>query len=309
MTRYLLKRIASLLPTALGVASIVFLLLHVMPGDPVDVMLGESAAPAQRQALRQALGLQRPLQEQYTAFLADLARGDMGTSIRDGRPVLALVKQRFPATLVLASSAVIIALMLALPLGMVAAANPRGWIDRVSLLVALLAVAIPNFWLGPLLMLTFAVTLGWLPVSGSGSVAHLVLPAVTLGASMAGILTRMTRSALLEVLHEDFTRTARAKGCSAGRTLAVHALPCAATPLLSLIGLQFGALLGGAVVTETIFAWPGLGRLTMEAIHARDYPVVQGCVLTIAITTVIVNLITDLAYTWFNPRIRYAPRS
>jgi peptide/nickel transport system permease protein len=275
-----------------------------MPGDPVDVILGETAGVADRAELRRHLGLDRPLWRQYGSFLAGVAAGDLGTSIHGGRPVSQMVRDRYRATLTLAVAAVAIAVCAALPLGLLSAARPHGALDRATLTGSLFGVAVPNFWLGPMLIMLFAVELGWLPVSGTGGASHYVLPALTLGLSMAGILTRMTRATVLEALHEEYVRTARAKGVSEGVVLAKHALANAATPLLSIVGLQFGALLAGSVITETIFAWPGLGRLTIEAIQTRDYPVVQGCVLVIALSYVVVNLLTDFAYAWANPRIR-----
>lgn len=306
MWRYLIRRLIVLVPTVLGVATLVFVLLHAMPGDPVDVMLGESATPADREALRGQLGLDRPVLEQYATFMSRLGHGDLGRSLRGGAPVAAMVANRFPSTLLLTFAALAVALTLALPLGLVSAAKPHGLTDRLTLAASLVGVAIPNFWLGPMLILVFAVELGWLPVSGTGSAAHIVLPAVTLGLAMAGVLTRMTRATVLETLHEEYVRTARAKGASEQRVLWRHALANAATPMLSVVGLQFGSLLAGSVITETIFSWPGLGRLTMEAIQTRDYPVVQGCVLVIALSYVTVNVLTDLAYAWANPRIRVA---
>jgi peptide/nickel transport system permease protein len=292
-----------LLPTLLGAATLVFLLLHVVPGDPVDVMLGESAAPAARAELRARLALDRPLLEQYGLWLAGLARGDLGESVRSGRPVGTLLAERIPATLLLALAALVVATAIGIPLGVLAAAAPGGAADRLALAVSLGAVATPSFWIGPMLVLVFAVGLGLLPVAGSGSAAHVVLPALTLGAGMSGILIRMTRAALLETLSDDYVRTAFAKGASRARVLFVHALPNAATPVLSVLGLQLGAVLAGSVVTETIFAWPGLGRLVIEAVLSRDYPVVQGAVLVIAVSTVLANLLADLAQAAIDPRV------
>ncbi|MFN2426836.1 MAG: ABC transporter permease [Candidatus Binatia bacterium] len=299
----ILRRLVALVPTMLAAASLVFLLLHVVPGDPVDVMLGESAAPAAREELRGRLGLDRPLAVQYAAYLADTVRGDLGESIRSGRPVARMVAERLPATAALAVAACVIAAAIGIPLGALAAFYRGSRVDRLALAVSLGAVATPSFWLGPMLVLLFSVQLGLLPVAGGGSASHLVLPALTLGAGMSGILVRMTRAALLETLSDDYVRTARAKGASPLRVLVQHALPNAATPLLSVLGLQLGAVLAGSVVTETIFAWPGLGRLVIEAIQARDYPVVQGAVLVIAITTVLANLVADLAQALVDPRI------
>ena len=304
LQRYIAARVLLLLPTMVGVASIVFALLHLTPGDPVDLMLGETAVASDRAALRRDLGLDRPLGTQYLGYLAGLARGDLGTSLHSGRAVRAVVLERLPATLGLAASASCVALCFALPAGFLAARRPNGLFDQVSLGVSLLGAAIPNFWLGPVLILVFAIALGWLPVSGTGTLAHAVLPSITLGASLAGILARMGRASLLEVMHDDYIRTARAKGLGESTVIVRHAAPNAVTPVLSLVGLQLGALLGGSVITETIFAWPGIGRLTIEAIHTRDYPVVQGCVLTIAASYVLVNLLTDAAYAAADPRIR-----
>lgn len=297
------RRLAALVPTMLGTASLVFLLLHVVPGDPVDVMLGESATVHARAELRSHLGLDRPLLEQYADYITGALHWDLGVSIRSGKPVADLVGERLPATIVLALAACVIAIAIGIPLGVLAAHAPGSNLDRLSLAASLIAVATPSFWLGPMLVLFFAVELGWLPVAGGGSFAHLVLPAFTLGAGMSGILVRMTRACLLETLTDDYARTARAKGASRRRVLLVHALPNAATPLLAVIGLQLGAVLAGSVVTETIFAWPGLGRLVVEAIQARDYPVVQGAVLVIATSTVLANLAADLAQAMVDPRV------
>ena len=306
MLGYTTRRLLVVAPTVLGVVTVVFLLLHAMPGDPVDAMLGESATVADRAELRRHLGLDRPLLTQYAEFLGGLAKGDLGTSIHGGRSVSALIAAQYPATLGLALAAVAVALAIALPLGLLAAARPYGPVDRASLAAGLLGAAVPNFWLGPMLIIVFAVKLGWLPVSGIGGPAHYVLPAVTLGGSMAGILTRMTRTTVLETLHEEYVRTARAKGASELVVLGKHALANAATPILSIVGLQFGALLAGATITENVFARPGLGTLIFEAIKQRNYPVVQGCVLVVAVITVTVNLLVDLAYGLADPRIRRA---
>jgi peptide/nickel transport system permease protein len=303
MLSLFLGRLVVLVPTLFGAATLVFLLLHAVPGDPVDVMLGETAAPAAREELRARLALDRPLVEQYAGWLAGIARADLGESIRSGRPVTELLAERVPATGALALAAIVVAVSIGIPLGVLAASTPGGVADRAALMVSLGAVATPSFWIGPMLVLLFAVELGMLPVAGSGTAAHLVLPAITLGAGMSGILIRMTRAALLETLSDDYVRTARAKGASRSRVLFTHALPNAATPVLSVLGLQLGAVLAGSVVTETIFAWPGLGRLVIEAIQARDYPVVQGAVLVIATVTVLANLLADLAQAALDPRI------
>ena len=267
-------------------------------------MLGESAPAADRDALRHALGLDRPLGVQLMRYLEGLARLDLGQSLHNRRPITELLAERLPATLQLALVALVVTLCLALPLGLVAAARRGSIWDRTAMGFSLLGVSIPNFWLGPLLILVFSLWLGWFPVSGRDAPGSVVLPALTLGLSLAAILSRMVRSSLLEVLGEDYVRTARAKGLAGRQVMLFHALPNALLPVITVIGLQLGALLGGAVITETIFAWPGIGLLTVEAIQSRDYPVVQACVLVIALSYVLVNTFTDLLYAWIDPRIR-----
>ena len=305
MLRYALNRLLMMGPTLLGVATMVFVVLEVVPGDPVDVMLGESASPVDRAALRRDLGLDRPLVERYLGFVGGTLRGDLGESIRSGRPVIDAVAERLPATFALAFASLILALTLAIPAGVVAAAKSGSRLDRWLSTLSVLGAAIPNFWLGPMLIIVFAIGIGALPVSGASSPAHLVLPAITLGASMSGFLMRLVRAAMLETLREDFVRTARAKGATEIRIVWRHALPAALIPILSVAGLQLGGLLAGSLITETIFAWPGIGSLTIEAIHARDFPLLEGCVLVIAVAYVAVNLATDLAYAFVDPRIRY----
>lgn len=304
MSSYLLQRLSGACLVVLGVVSIVFLLLHLVPGDPVEIMLGESASAADRQALRGALGLDRPLHEQYLGYIGGLATLDLGTSIHYRQPVTDLLLDRLPATGLLAGVTLLLTVVLALPLGIVAAIRRNTRWDTGAMGFSLLGVSIPNFWLGPLLILVFSLWLGWLPVSGQDGVAAVILPALTLGTGLAAVLSRMVRSSMLEVLHEDYLRTARAKGLSPRRVILRHALRNAMLPVITLMGLQLGALLAGAVITETVFSWPGVGLLTIEAIQSRDYPVVQACVLLISVTYVIVNLLTDLAYAWIDPRIR-----
>jgi peptide/nickel transport system permease protein len=303
--RLLVRRAAALVPTLAGVVTLVFLFIHLIPGDPVDVMLGESAQSADKEALRHALGLDRPLAGQFTSFVGGLLHGDLGHSFALQAPVWRLVVGRYPATLELALAALAIAVAAALPLGIGAALRPRGWLDRLSVATALLGVSLPNFAVGPLLIIVFAIWLGWLPVSGRGGPAHLVLPALTLGFGMAGLLTRMIRASILETLREDYVRTALAKGLSRRRALVIHGLRNALNPVLTVLGLQFGALLAGAIITETIFAWPGIGRLTVDAINARDYPLIQGCVLAIGVGYVLANALTDLLYAVADPRVRH----
>ena len=289
-----------------GVGTLVFLLIHLVPGDPVEAMLGEGARPADRAELTRALGLDRPLGEQYVRYLGRLARLDLGQSFVYQRAVADLLAERLPATLTLAAVALALALMLAIPLGVLAACRRGTPLDAAAMGFSLLGSSVPNFWLGPLLILVFSLSLGWTPVSGREGPGSLILPALTLGTSLAAILARMVRSSVLEVLGEDYIRTARAKGLSPAAVLWGHALRNAWLPVLTLVGLQLGGLLGGAVITETVFAWPGLGSLLVEAIQGRDYPVVQGCVLLVSLSYVLVNTGTDLVYAWVDPRIRGA---
>jgi peptide/nickel transport system permease protein len=305
MRSYLARRLLLALPVVTGVATLVFLLVHLIPGDPVEIMLGESALAADRDALREALGLDRPMPEQYGAFLRGLCRADLGTSLQQRRPVAELIREHYPATLQLTLAAMFISLLIALPAGIVSGVRQYSFWDHSTMFVALLGVSMPNFWLGPLLIWVFSIQLGWLPVSGKEGLAHLVLPALTLGTSMAAIVARMTRSSVLEVLRQDYVMTARAKGLSESRIILKHVLRNALLPVVTVVGLQFGALLAGSIITETIFSWPGLGTLMVKAIQTRDYPVVQGCVLVIALSYVLVNLLTDLLYGVIDPRIRY----
>lgn len=297
-------RVGSAALVVLGVCTLVFLLIHLVPGDPVEAMLGEGARPADREALRAALGLDRPLWEQYLGYLGRTARLDLGTSFAYQRPVAPLLGERIPATLELAVAALTLSLVIAVPLGVLAARYRGGALDAGAMGFSLLGAAVPNFWLGPVLILVFSLWLGWTPVSGREGAASLILPAVTLGTGLAAVLARMVRSSVLEVLAEDYIRTARAKGLGELSVLWGHALRNAWLPVLTLIGLQLGALLAGAVITETVFAWPGVGSLLIEAIQARDYPVVQACVLLISLSYVLVNALTDLVYGWADPRVR-----
>ncbi len=288
----------------LGVMCLVFVLIHLVPGDPVEVMLGESAQPADKEALREALGLNQPVHLQLLDYLARLVRLDLGTSIYSRRPILDILLERIPATIELGIAALWVATFLALPLGILAAMHRNTLLDFGAMGFALFGVSIPNFWMGPMLILVGALCLGWFPVSGREGFMSLVLPALTLGTAMAAILSRMIRSALLEVITEEFIRTARAKGLTEWRVIVHHGLRNALLPVITLLGLQLGALLGGAVITETVFSWPGIGLLVVEAIQRRDYPVVQATVLFISLSYVLVNLLTDLLYAWIDPRVR-----
>jgi peptide/nickel transport system permease protein len=305
MARYLVRRLVLTIPVLLGVATLVFALIHLVPGDPAQAMLGEGASQEEVQRLRTSLGLDRPLLAQYTAFLGGLVRGDLGTSFRYNTPVTTQITSRLGNTAKLALAAMLVAIVFAVPLGIVAAVFRGRAPDHIAMTMALAGISMPNFWLGPLLAILFAVYLGWLPVSGTGSLAHLVLPAVTLGAALSAILARMTRASLLEELRELYVLAARARGLSGARAVLRHAFRNSLIPVVTIIGLQFGAVLTGTIITETIFAWPGLGRLLIQAINFRDYPLVQGCILFISVTYVLMNLLTDLTYGMLDPRIRY----
>ena len=304
MLRYLVRRLLLTIPVLLGVATLVFALIHFIPGDPAQAMLGEGAAPEDVAQLRARLGLDRPLLAQYGAFLQGLVRGDLGVSLRNDQPVTQQILERMPATAELAFASMAVAVLIAVPLGIIGAVWRGTAIDFGAMTVSLFGISIPNFWLGPLLAIVFAVELGWLPVGGRGTPAHLVLPAATLGAALAAILARMTRASLLEELREPYVLAARAKGVSRTRAVLHHAFRNSLIPIVTILGLQFGVVLTGAVITETIFAWPGIGRLLIQSISFRDYPLVQGCVLLIAVTYVGVNLLTDLTYGFLDPRIR-----
>jgi peptide/nickel transport system permease protein len=309
MPVFILSRLLSAVLVLLGVSCLVFLLIHMVPGDPVEVMLGEAAQPADREALRHALGLDQPLLAQLLHYFEGLLRLDLGTSLQSKRPIAELLWQRIPATAELAGAALVVAMLIAFPLGILAAVRKDTLWDYGAMTVSMFGVSIPNFWLGPVLILVFSVWLGWLPVSGREEATSIVLPAVTLGMALAAVLARMVRSALLEVLHEDYVRTARAKGLPERTVILRHAMRNALLPVVTVLGLQLGVLLGGAVVTEMVFSWPGLGELTIESIQRRDYPVVQACVLLISVSYVVVNTLTDLVYGWLDPRVRLGGRS
>ena len=303
-----LQRILITLPVLWVVVSVVFLLIHLVPGDPIVQMLGEGATLADIDALRHAYGFDVPLSQQYTHYWHGLLHADLGQSLRLHDSVLHLVLQRYPYTLALTLAALLIGLAAAIPAGIWSALKRDRWQDRTLGVVSLVGLSFPNFALGPILVLVFSIALGWMPVSGAGDpgsfLLHLILPAFTLGLSLAAILTRMVRTAMLEELGQDYIRTARAKGLSERTVVYRHALRNALIPVLTVVGLQFGSLLAGAIVTETIFSWPGIGRLTLSAISNRDYGLVQGCILAVGLTYVAVNLLTDVAYTIANPRLR-----
>src|SRR5205807_849406 len=310
MLRYLASSVLYTVPVLWLVVSVVFLLIHLVPGDPIQQMLGENAAGADVAAVRHAYGLDVPIGRQYLNYWKGVLHGDLGNSIGFDQPVARIIAQRYPQTLQLTIAAMLVALLISIPAGVRSARKRNQWDDRVLSFVSLLGLSFPNFALGPILILFFAISLGLLPVSGTANWSspstwvHLILPAATLGGALAAILTRMVRTAMLEELGQDYVRTARAKGLSEGTVVYRHALRNAMIPVITVLGLQFGALLAGAIVTETIFSWPGIGRLTIQAIGNRDYYLVQGCILAIGLTYVAVNFLTDLLYSVANPRIR-----
>jgi len=304
MLRYLSLRVLYTLPAVWLVVSIVFLLIHFVPGDPILQMLGEGAPAADVEATRHLYGLDLPLGEQYLHYWKGVLRGDLGPSLRFNQSVSKMIAQRYPYTLELTLASLLVAIVLSIPAGVRSAQRRNRWDDRLLSVVSLFGLSFPNFALGPILILFFAIKLGLLPVSGSGTVAHLVLPAITMGGALAAILTRMVRTSMLEELGHDYIRTARAKGLPEQTVVYRHALRNAMIPIITVLGLQFGALLAGAIVTETIFSWPGIGRLTIQAISNRDYYLVQGCILAIGLTYIAVNFLTDLLYSAVNPRIR-----
>jgi len=305
MTGYLLTRLRQMVPVVFGVVTVVFLLIHLIPGDPVEIMLGESALAAQKEELRRELRLDRPVAVQYGEFLLGVAKGDLGTSFRSREPVLREILRRVPATLLLSGASMAVALLIAVPLGVLSAMRQHSPVDHLSGFLAMLGLSMPNFWLGPLLILIFSIGLGLFPVSGYGTAGHLVLPALTMGAGMAAILMRMLRSSLLEEIRQDYVRAACARGLSRRDAVLRHALANSLIPVLTVMGLQFAGLLGGAVFIESVFARPGIGRFAVNAISARDYPQVQGVVLFAAAIYVLLNLAVDLLYGVLDPRIRY----
>jgi ABC-type dipeptide/oligopeptide/nickel transport system permease component len=300
----LVQRVLYTIPVIWLVVSLVFLLIHLVPGDPIAQILGEGAPPVQVAEIRHAYGLDAPLGTQYIRYWKGVLHGDLGRSFRYNQTVGQLIAQRYPYTLRLTLASLFVAIVLSIPAGVRSARRRNRWDDRMLSVVSLFGLSFPNFALGPILILLFAIKLGWLPVSGAGSFANLVLPAITMGSGLAAILTRMVRTSMLEELGQDYIRTARAKGLPERTVVYRHALRNAMIPVLTVLGLQFGALLAGAIVTEKIFSWPGIGRLTIDAISSRDYYLVQGCILAIGMTYVAVNFMTDVLYSVANPRIR-----
>ncbi|MGH9683591.1 MAG: nickel ABC transporter permease [Candidatus Acidiferrales bacterium] len=305
MTRHIGLRLLYSLPALWLIVTMVFLLAHIVPGDPVQQMLGEGARAEDVQQLRHALGLDLPVGVQYERYLTGVVEGNLGESFRFQQPVTTVVLSHYPATLELAIVALFICAGIGIPAGLLAARRRGTHTDHAVGLFTLFGLSVPNFALGPVLILIFSVMLGWLPVSGRGGVSHIILPAITLGAALAAILTRMVRTSVIEELSSDYVRTARAKGLSESGVLFRHAFRNALIPILTILGLQFGTLLAGTIVTETIFSWPGIGRLAVQAIEARDYPLLQGCILLIAASYVLVNLLTDVVYALVDPRVRF----
>ncbi|MDO9533893.1 MAG: ABC transporter permease [Bacillota bacterium] len=309
MTHYLLRRFCAMFFILLCVSIITFSLMHFVPGDPAEIIaekkFGENVTTETVELVRREMGLDRPIFIQYFRWIAGVLQGDFGSSSSTGRPVWNEIMTKLPATAELALTAMLVSLVIAIPVGVISAVKQYSIMDSVSMVGAMLGVSMPNFWLGLLLILVFSVNFGWLPVYGRGEITQLILPALTLGTGIAAVTARLTRSSILEILKQDYIRTARSKGLIETAVINRHALKNALIPVVTVVGLQFGALLEGAVVVEVIFAWPGLGRLLFDAIYARDFPVIQGCVFLIAVMYVIVNLIIDISYAWLDPRIRY----
>lgn len=305
MIPFVLRRLALTLPIVWIVVTLVFSLIHLVPGDPVAQMLGEGASVTEIERIRHELGLDRPVLDQYRTYMMGLLRGDLGMSFRNQESVATSILSRYPATIELALGATVFSLIVAIPFGVMSAVRRGKAADRVIGFLSLLGLSLPNFALGPLMILLFSIGLGLLPVSGRDGLLHLILPAVTLGGALAAITTRMVRASMLEEIHRDYVRTARAKGLPERVVVFRHALRNGLIPVITILGLQMGALLAGAIITETIFSWPGLGRLTIQAIYARDYPLVQGCLLVIALSYILINLVSDVLYSVVDPRIRY----
>jgi peptide/nickel transport system permease protein len=307
MGEYILRRLLSTIPVLFGVATATFLIVHVLPGDPVRALLGtEDIDPAQIEALRESLGLDKSLPVQYVDFMSKAVRGDLGTSLLSRRPVLDQIMEQFPSTVVLALFSLVFAVLVGVTLGVIAAVRHRTWIDSAAMVAAVIGVGVPNFFLGILLIYVFAVQLNWLPATSQGGLQSLILPGVALGSASAAIIARLTRSSMLEVLRSEYISTARAKGLAEHSVLLKHALRNSLIPVVTTLGVQLGRLLAGAIVIETVFARPGIGRLLIDAIFSKDAPVVQGAILFSAVIFVLVNLLVDLSYGFLDPRIRYS---
>ena len=305
MLNYLIKRLISTIPVLIGISLLLFFMLRMLPGDPAQVLAGQMATPEEIENIRHQLGLDRPIYEQYAVYLSRLVRLDLGRSARTQNPVIDEIWARLPNTLLLASVAIMLACLFGIPAGIISAVRPYSWVDYLVTLSALFGISMPVFWLGLMLVVLFSIMLKWLPAGGTGSWQHVILPSITLAAFVVAFIARMTRSTLIETLSQDFTTTARSKGLPEKVVIVKHALRNALIPIITVVGLQFGLLLGGAVLTETVFAWPGLGRLIVDSILARDYPMIQGAILIFGLLYVFVNLIIDLVYAFVDPRIRY----
>ncbi len=305
MFNYLIKRLISAVPVLIGISLLLFLMLRMLPGDPAQVLAGQMASLEEIENIRHQLGLDRPIHEQYAVFLSRLVRLDLGRSARTQNPVIEEVWARLPNTLTLAVAAITLACLFGIPAGIISAVKPYSWIDYLVTLSALFGISMPVFWLGLMLVVVFSIMLKWLPAGGTGSWQHVILPSITLAAFVVAFIARMTRSTLIETLSQDFTTTARSKGLPEKVVVVKHALRNALIPIITVVGLQFGFLLGGAVLTETVFAWPGVGRLIVDSIMARDYPMIQGAILIFGLLYIFVNLIIDLIYAFVDPRIRY----
>jgi peptide/nickel transport system permease protein/oligopeptide transport system permease protein len=306
MIRYILYRLAAALPVLFGVTLLVFFMVRLVPGDPVEVMYGDRATPETSARLRQALGLDRPIYEQYAIFLADAVRGDLGESIRSKQPVVEEIRLRLPNTLKLTFASLIITAAVGVGLGVLSAANKGSWVDLGSMLTAIVSVSVPSFWMGLMFILVFSVRFGWFPVAGADNWRYLVLPAFTLGIRSAAVLARMTRSTMLDVLSQDYIRTARAKGLRERVVVYRHALRNALIPIVTVLGFELGYLLTGTFIIESVFAYPGIGMLAIQSLSARDFPLIQGIVLFVAVIYLVINLIVDVLYGFLDPRVRYA---
>lgn len=304
MHKYILRRVLLLIPVMLGVSLVVFTIMFFTPGDPAKIMLGERAPAEEVALLRTQMGLDDPFHIQFFNFVKNAVQGDLGRSLVTKQPVAREIWARFPATLQLSAAAVLIAILMGIPIGIISATKQYSAFDMISMVIALLGVSMPNFWQGMMMILLFSITVRILPSSGYGTLNHLIMPAMTIGTSAAAVITRMTRSSMLEVVRQDYIRTARAKGLSERVVINRHALKNALIPIVTVVGLQFGGLLGGAVLTESIFSWPGVGRFMVDAIRTKDYPSVQGGVLMLALTFSIVNLAVDILYAYIDPRIK-----
>ena len=305
MRQYTIRRLLELIPVILSVTAIVFFMLHLIPGDPAEILAGEEATAEDVQAIREELGLDKPLITQYLIYMKNIFKGNLGVSIRTSRPVLQEIIERYPNTLLLALCSVVVMILIGVTTGILSAVKQGSWLDNISMVIALFGVSMPVFWFGLMMMLFFSVQLRIFPTTGIGTFNHLILPSITLGTHATAVVARLTRSSMLEVIRQDYIRTARAKGLNESKIILLHALKNALIPVVTIVFLRFGVMLAGAVLVETVFAWPGIGWLMIDAIWARDYPVVQGCILIVAINFVIINLIADLLYGFIDPRIRY----